>query len=220
MADDIDINIKSNARQIAAILGGVAREQIPFATARALTDMAFEGMREAKTDLAESLTLRNRFSVGGIQVNRAEKSAWPKITAEVGIEERRSYLIDHVLGGKRSPKSSPFKAVPQIGPVKRTGSGKIRGNQRPGQLLKRVNVNSRKSAYTYRLMRRGDAEALLRWEKGRTEPVVLYWFSRKVDIDREFRMDAVVQAVVASDYERAFVRRLQQAISSSRRRPG
>lgn len=217
MADEtLDVSIESNARQIASIIGGLAHDQIPYATARALTDLAFTGMRAAKSDLEKSLTIRNRFSQAGIQVNKADKRDKP-ITAEVGIEERRAYLIDHILGRTRKPKESPFQAIPQTDVVKRTKTGKIRGRQRPKAMLDRVDTNSRRSAYTYRLMKRGDAEALLRWEKGRDEPVVVYWFEKSVKIDREFKMDEVVQDAVAGDYERTFIRRLEQAVASAKR---
>src|SRR5687768_13555724 len=96
------IDIETNADVIAASFGAMAADQIPFASAQALTSLAFDAQRANKSELARVMTLRNRFSQGGIQVNRAEKADWPNQQAEVGIDPRRSYLVDHVLGGSRT----------------------------------------------------------------------------------------------------------------------
>lgn len=213
------ITVDSNASQLAAILGGVAREQIPFATAQALTDVAFAGMQAAKSELEKSLTLRNRFSAAGIQVNRAEKSDWPNTAAEVGIEERRSYLIDHVTGKRRKPKESPFKAVPNPKVVKRSKSGKIPARMRPKRLLDRAGHRVKGAAHRYIVSyESGGDEALWRYTKGDSTPELVYYFTKTARIKDTFDMPGAVRKRAADVYDDAIFNRLTKAMASAKSR--
>lgn len=212
------ITVSSDASQLAKQFGRVFAMEIPFAVALALTDLAFMGQKAAKAELAQSFTLRNRYSAGGIQVNRAEKLDWPHAQSEVGIDERRSYLIDHVLGKRRKPQRGPFKAVPDEDVVKRGSSGKVPAAMRPKALIKRINAkgNRSKTPVRYVLSYQGKGEALMRFTQGSSEPELVYWFTRSAWIKKRFNMPDSVQRAVAGQYDSALIRAFERSIKPKR----
>lgn len=230
MTDRTRIEVLSNAEAVADILGEVAREQIPYATAKALNDLAFDGMRAAKSELAQSMTLRNRFSQSGIQVNKADKHDWPNVQAEVGIEERRSYLIDHVTGGQREGGRHGRAILADT--TLRNPRGRVPKRNRPGALIARSGKRrasgrrpgARDGQHSPALpfmiySRRWGNEVLVRRLGTSRYPLeILYAFRKHVAIRREFEMDLAVQRQVQANYNRAFGKALQRALRTAKPR--
>lgn len=214
--------ITTNARECAAWVESKYRSQIPFATALALTDVAFKAQREVKTELAASMQLRNRFSASGIQVNPAEKGRLEDMQAEVGIEERRSYLIDHVLAGKR--QGGRFGRAILEEESLRSGSGRVPKGKRPGALIAMANRAKAKGQERGRgqakpkpfliYSQSWGGELLMQRNGGQLQ--VLYAFRKGVDIKRTFEMDTTARTVVAASYYAAFERAMGKAIRSAR----
>lgn len=226
-----DVSITTNARLLAAVLGDVAGEQIPFASARALTDVAFGTQRQEKSELARAMTLRNRFSQGGVQVNPAEKGDWPHIYAEVGIDERRSYLIDHITGGKRQGGTHGRAILEQE--ELRSKSGKVPAGKRPAALIAKAMRAKRQRELERTFGGRGRDKNLpflffsAKWGnevlaqrtgKDRYPLRIVYAFKKGVSIRREYPFDVVAQRHVEASYYAAFERRLRQAIASGKDR--
>ncbi|HEY1035560.1 MAG TPA: hypothetical protein VGE09_11325 [Pseudoxanthomonas sp.] len=220
------LTVTTNARLLARVLGDVAGEQIPFATARALTDVAFVVQRAEKSEMARAFTLRNRFSQGGVQVNPAEKGDWPNMRAEVGIEERRSYLIDHVTGGRRDGGRHGRAILEQE--ALRSKSGRVPAGKRPGALIDRAmrakarRDAGRASGEDKRLpfliySSKWKNEVLVQRTGADRYPLqIVYAFKRGVSIRREYPFDLIAGRHVQSEYMRAFDRRLRQAIASGK----
>ena len=212
----IQIDIESNSSRLATVLGGIARTQIPYATQQALNDVVFDASREAKSELAESLTLRNPFSQSGIQVNKASKADWPAIQAEVGIEERRSYLIDQVLGGKRSGSTRHGRAVLADNSL-RNSRGRVPKANRPGQLIKRRVRRSSKPSPFLIYSKKFKNEVLVRRTGDKRYPLeIIYAFTKDVRVKRTFEMDIVVERLVRDTYDTAFAKALQKAMPSAK----
>jgi hypothetical protein len=224
------VSITTNATALAAVLGDTYGKQIPFATALALTDVAFKVQRTEKTEMAKSLQLRNKFSQSGVQVNKAEKSDWPHTYAEVGIEERRSYLIDHITGGKRQGGSHGRAILEQDN--LRSKSGRVPNAKRPAAMVARAMrakqqaelaktfggrtgkdkrlpflFDSRKWGNEVLAQRTGDERYPLR---------IIYAFRKGVSIKREFEMDTIAQQEVGATYYQAFNKALRRAIGSGK----
>lgn len=227
------IEIKTNARLLSAVLGEVAEEQIPYATAKALNDVAFATMRAEKGEMARVFELRNRFSQAGVQVNKADQADWPAMYAEVGIEERRSYLIDHVLGGKREG-GRHGRAILEAEEM-RSKSGRVPGGKRPGALIERAMRAKRQaelnSAFGARsrkkdkrlpfliYSRKWGNEVLVRRKGADRYPLeIVYAFKRGVSIKRTFEMELVAQREVGASYYQAFNRALARAIATGKSR--
>ena len=221
----MEITVTSNAEALATVMGGLVRDQLPFASAQALTTLAFMGQRESKSELIESLTLRNRYSASGVQVNRAEKGDWPNQRAEVGIEQGRSYLIDHVTSGKRQG-GTYGRAILEDESL-RGSSGRIARKNRPGAMIKRARGGRRKGSkngdqatplpFIISTSSKWNNEVLVRRTGPERYPLqILYAFKRGVEIKREFEMDLAVRLAVQGNYTQVLGKALAKAIASAK----
>lgn len=224
------VQISSNAAALAHALGDFTGSQIPYATARALNEVAFKVQRTEKSEMARALELRNKFSQSGVQVNKAEKGDWPVVYAEVGIEERRSYLLDHITGGKREGGSHGRAILEQDN--LRSGSGRIPTGKRPAALIARAKRAQRQGQLNRTFGARGGKDKRLpfifhsskwgneviaqRMGEERYPLRIIYAFKRGVTIKREFEMDVIAQHEVNASYYQAFDRALRRAIASAK----
>jgi len=115
---------------VGAVFGSLARGRL---IARTVNDLAFMARPRVVSELAESMKLRNRFSAAGIQVAKANpEDASPE--ARVGIEERRSYLVDHVTGATR--QGGRFGRAILAEESLRGPTGRVPRGKRPGAMVK------------------------------------------------------------------------------------
>jgi hypothetical protein len=99
----VAISMKADIAEARKFLTVIQRDQLPFATAKALTATAFNGREKAQADMALQLDRPTPFTVRGVQVERAIKEREP--TAAVFIEQKRyAYLRYQIEGGVRRPK--------------------------------------------------------------------------------------------------------------------
>lgn len=209
------ILIDTNAPEISKQFARVPDKQLPYASALALTRVAAVGMREARVELGSDLVIRNAFSASGIQTNRAEKSDWPFQHAEVGIEERRDYLVDQVLGAQRKPQKAPFKGVPQTDVVPRGPSGKMPQSRRPGALIALAAQRKRRAGVGYYLVRQGGRELLFQRVRGAVSRLA-YAFAKKVGIEPKFKFEESVERAVRANYVRELTAAIDKAIDTQR----
>lgn len=224
------VSVTSNASALAAMLGDVAGRQIPFATALALTEVAFKVQRTEKSEMGKTLELRNKFSQSGVQVNPAEKSDWPRMYAEVGIEERRSYLIDHITGGKR--QGGTYGRAILAKDDLRSKSGKVPASKRPKALIARAmrakqqaelnktfggrQGKDKRLPFLFYSRKWGNEVLAQRTGDERYPLQILYAFRKGVSIRREFEMDTIAQQQVGATYPQAFDKALRRAISTGK----
>lgn len=208
------ILIDTNAKEIRKQIDRVASDQLPFASALALTNVAAVGMREARLELGKDLVLRNTFSARGIQTDRANKRDWPLQRSKVGIEERRSYLIDQVLGGERTPMRSPFKGIPQTDVVPRGSSGKMPVSRRPKALIAKASKPSRR-AVNYFMVKQGARELLFQRAKG-ADARLAYVFAKTAVIKPRFQFAASVERAVRGSYAQELTKAIDRAIETRR----
>lgn len=223
------IKLNSNASILAAAIGEIAREQIPYATAQTLTELAFMGQRMAKLEATRDLNLRNRFSQTGIQVNKAAKADWPNQSAEVGIEERRSYLIDHITGGKRQGGTHGRAILAQEelrnprGRVMRKDrpAAMLRGNYKGGRPKGSRNGQHRTPRLPFLInsSRWGNEVLVRRLSENRYPLLIVYAFKKGVQIKRQFELDMAVQDEVKRNYYRVFAKNLQRAMRNAKTKP-
>lgn len=98
----LQFQVDTNATALGQALAKLAREQLPFATAVALTRTAQDARDHTRGRLGESFTLRARKRVeSGISINPARKQDWPKCQAEVGLKD--GFMARQVTGGEKKP---------------------------------------------------------------------------------------------------------------------
>lgn len=206
------IRIDTNAPEIEAQLRRIPQDQLPFASALALTRIAVVGMEAARVELDRDLTLRNTFSTRGIQTTRAERRDWPLQRSSVGIEERRDYLVDQALGAQRRPQRSPFKGIPQTDVVPRSPSGRMPARRRPKALLSRVGKR-RSGGVGYFLVKQGSRELLFQRAKGGMVQLA-YAFSRVAQIRPRFKFQEAVEAAVRANYAGELSKAIDHALAT------
>ncbi len=126
----MQLAITSNFVDFINSIKGVAKDQLPFATARALTKTAQDTRARALGEIATRFTLRNTFTASGIRVVPATKD---NLMSALGLTDRvASYLDKFELGGVKLPKGKML-AIPMSN-VRRTKRDLIMKSQRPRNL--------------------------------------------------------------------------------------
>lgn len=92
---EIKMNVKS--RLALAQMKAVAKEQIPYATAVALTAVATRARDQIKSELPHEFTIRRPWTASGIRAEMAHKRDWPKTAARIGSVD--PYMVDFETGG-------------------------------------------------------------------------------------------------------------------------
>ena len=224
------ISIESSASALAMALGDMRGKEIPFATQRALNEVAFKAQRAERAELPRVLELRNRFSETGIQVEKADKDDWPTTFARVGVEERRSYLLDHITGGKRAGGAHGRAILGQDS--LRSKTGKVPSAKRPAALIATAKRADRQAELTrtfggkrgrdkrlpflFHSRKWGNEVIARRMGKGRYPLLFVYAFRKGVTIRREFEFDKIAQLEVGATYHQAFNKALRRAIASGK----
>ena len=200
-----EASIDANIPDVVRKLDGVARRQLPFAGALALTWTARDAAADLRLELDRVFTLRNTFLERGIRFSKASKRDRRPTAKVFSVDE---LLVLHVTGGVKRPRGKTI-ALPRA--AKRAKSGVLRKNQRPRAVLRKPN------AFVGRLDD-GASGIFQRRGRGKASRAVLLFrlHPRSVRIAPRFRFGQVVDRTVARSLQRNFGRALSKAIASSR----
>lgn len=221
MANNVKLGVNSNLGSVSLAFRDLAKKQLPFAQAVALTRIAQLARDEQRRQMPRRFDIRSKRVITAIAMQRAEKRDFPRSFALVGVRSAKdSFLVIHEEGGLKratnrsvaSPRDGARIAVPTKGiQQRRTSTGKIPKRLRPTVLRNREDVFVDKRGrirFSTRKKKRGRRRGL----------VVAYSLKRSVRIKPRLRLFPTVRAVVASDYERVFRRELASAVKSAKRR--
>lgn len=95
------IELKYDSHAMKNFLSRLETEQLPYATAKALTETAKQSQEAVRNGLAKSFVLRNTWTSKGIQYERAEKKDWPNAQATIG--SRDEYMVKQEEGATVKP---------------------------------------------------------------------------------------------------------------------
>lgn len=109
-----------------------AADQLPFASAAALTDTAKDATTAVRDELGSTFELRNRGLRNLIRFAPADKRASP-IESRVGVIEAGEFLVLHAIGGTKKAQGGARVAVPTR-VVKRSASGRVPKRLKPRTL--------------------------------------------------------------------------------------
>ena len=124
--------VESTAGKVARQVGNLTLSQLPFATAKSLTQTAQLARDHVRLNMRRHFTTRSKRPARGVTIQAAQKRDWPWQKARVGT--RDAFMAEHVTGKIRRPKKSKTLAVPTR-LVKRTSTGKVRKAQKPRTIL-------------------------------------------------------------------------------------
>lgn len=209
--------VTSNAVDAARWLDGLARKQIPFASAVALTRLAQVAQKLLKANLRRHFTIRNARVGQGIRIKRAEKTDWPRCQAFVGSVD--NFMINQATGEPKRSRDGHHVAIPsRIAISARTGSGKM-----PAAVKPRALVHSSRGFIG---LVEGGREAIFRRtgrQKGNLRNLGVtryYLLATQQPMKKRWPIREEVSQAVGSNYEAVFARELRAAIRSARARAG
>jgi len=111
------ISVVANTKQLTKHLNRVQRKQIPFATSKALNDVAFDARSYLQKSLPRRLDRPTKGIISSVQVQKSKKKNLTAIVGFAGLgfkstnwsESPAKIMRRHIKGGTRSPEG---KAIP------------------------------------------------------------------------------------------------------------
>lgn len=196
----VDFDLKKLERE----LDDVAKKQIPFATAGALTSTAFEGRSSLVDEAKDSFTLRSTYLTRQFRVIKATKR---KLYAIIG--SLYGPLIDHIEGNVRTGKGERTIPTSNIRP---DFSRRVTKAKRPKALLKKS--GQRKPFFA--TFDSGRTVLAQRKAKERLPLKVLYHFPSQVIIEKRFEFERVLERTVDDWWEIKFIESFERAVRTAK----
>jgi len=144
------VKVQTNTPWVRLAISDVARRQMPFAMAHALTMTAGFARDDVRDNVVRKFTIRNqsllRSAKGGFLAQRAEKKDWPN--PQAAVFTRMNFWKLHETGGQKRPERGAKRvAIPTkftIRKGRRGGGGKKAGSMKPS--FKPKAIRKRKTA--------------------------------------------------------------------------
>ena len=141
----MQMSVLADTKQLTKHLNKIQRKQIPFATSKALNDVAFDARSFIQKSLPRQLDRPTKGIISSVQVEKSKKK---NLVARVGFaglgfkttkwsESPAEIMRRHIKGGTRSPKQLPHLRIPSDtkgGGLKLNKFGNIAGKK--GKLQK------------------------------------------------------------------------------------
>lgn len=200
----VAINVSFDTAPIVRGFEDLARKQIPFATAVALTRTAKDAAEDVRNHLGDDFTLRSSWVARGITISPATKT---RLRAEV--RSRDKFMALQETGGDRVPSTPGRDAVPVTGSAARPSKA--------AKSPRRVWPANLKRGYA---VKRGSASTLIfaRYGRGKKSTSRLLWVvSRAINVAPRWHLQAIVERDAARRLPEHFKRELLKAIRTARR---
>lgn len=199
--------ITTNADEVSRAFLFLKRDQVPFATAVALTRVAQQARLAVQAQMGQTFKLRNPRVVKGVRINAAKKRDRP-IRSEVGILDQ--FMADHALGVIRKATKARRLAIPtKFAASKRTRGGKIRASMKPRRVLSRKGARVEGEGNRATILRgrgRGGGGKLLR----------MFLLRSRVKIAKSWPFQQQVLRKAQANYGAEFVGALADAVRTAR----
>ena len=240
----ININVKIDFSKVIAKLDKLRREQMPYATAKALTATAQAVKKDLQSEMKQVFDRPTPFTLNSIYVKAARKN---DLTATVGLKDGAKYLYPQIFGGGRKLKN--FERALQSRNLLPSGMYAVPGsaakldkygNMSKGQLmqiLSALNVAEMTSGYLANRLQRmsgrtkknqaqffvgkpGNRLPLGVWQRfgfthgSAVKPVII--FVQKVAYKPRFKFFEVAQATTKREVAAQFYSALDDALRTAR----
>jgi len=204
----IDVNVPDAVKS----LGRVARQQVPFATALALTWTAADAQAAVRDALPGKFTIRNTWVDKGIRILPAHKASWPNMSAR--IYSRDDFMARQEFGGVKVPRGHDL-AIPMPEMLARVGGkrGIIRKRNRPKAILNTRRKGIKPFVAT---MPDGTHGIFVRRNHERLPIDMLYALVPRAPVKPRWDFEPTVREQVQRQFERHFGRALARALASRR----
>lgn len=215
----MEIQITTNAAEVSEFARRVFHDQIPFATSLAINTTAKEFQREQREGLKDRFTIRRRWVLTGIKINRGDFATKRKLVARIHVDPARDFLTKFEEGGIKRPTGTRL-AIPHA--VRRTATGVVSRSFRPRALrFREVGGGMAKGEKRTFLVRApGGRGAILqrfgRRGRGGGSTRVLYTFAPAARIDPILEFEETGARVVRDRFEPNFEAAFDRAVRTAR----
>ena len=203
------LSVHSNTKQLTAHLNRIQRKQIPFATAKALTQTAFDVKRTLQNALPRRLDRPTKGIINSVQVDKATKY---NVTARVGFaglgfgktawkESPAKIMRRHIKGGTRYPNRTAI-AVPVKQKTNRYGN-------LPRNKISTLLANTTKY---FSGTPKGMSNAGIYERQKKKLKMLVAWEPKATYQGGRFPFKGIVKLSVAKNYRKRFERSLQDAL--------
>jgi hypothetical protein len=118
----IEISVQSNIKEVSSRLDSFQRQQLPYATSRALTRTVFQLRTDVPESMRKDMAAPVRYTVGAARYKGATKA---NLRASVYIDKGRLKYLQHPESGiDREPKTFGYVMIP-VGLERLNGSGRV-----------------------------------------------------------------------------------------------
>jgi hypothetical protein len=194
----VEITVQSNIKEFISELNAVQRNQLPFATSRALNDVAVDAQDAVINAIPHIFQNRKKWWLKrqplGIKVKFSKKH-----DLKSSIYTKAYFAEIQEKGGLKTPKSSKQLAVPtdRVSRKYRTSHGARE------MLAERQNVFKTNKGIFQRTGKKG--------------AVLLWSYARSAKIKPRFGFYDICHKVIMRRFEQHFKKRLEQALSTARK---
>ena len=202
----LSLIVGSNIGEVSGWLTNVQWKQLPFATAGALNDMAFDVRKHViEKPFPRDFDLKNkRFAAATLRVDKANKR---KLRAAVYDWLGREYLETQARGGIKRP-TGQWIPIPTKH-IQRTASGKVGKEKRPQNIVNKPNVFFR---------HQGPTPDIVRKPRGKGKSLeVLYQLVSLARIPKRLRFHEDAAKVVQRRMVPNFKKSFESAVRTARR---
>lgn len=201
----IDIHVDSTS--INKYLLGLARDEMPFAGARALTWTAQDIQKQVQREMPQRFILRNSFVLKGVRITPAKK-----VNLESHVYSKDDFMALQETGGAKVPKGKSI-AIPtnNVGTNKRNIIPKA---QRPRRLLERQGYFKGTVKGVYGLwLRPSNKERRAAYREGAVAGAkLIFAFRPSAQIDPRFGFEETAKEVAAQRMQRNFEVSIKDAL--------
>ena len=203
------LSVHSNTKQLTAHLNRIQRKQIPFATAKALTQTAFDVKRTLQNALPRRLDRPTKGIINSVQVDKATKY---NVTARVGFaglgfgktawkESPAKIMRRHIKGGTRYPNKTAI-AVPV----------KQRTNKYGNLPRNKISTLLANTTKYFSGTPKGMSNAGIYERQKKKLKMLVAWEPKATYQGGRFPFKGIVKLSVAKNYRKRFERSLQDAL--------
>lgn len=228
----IRFEIKADLSKLQSWVNWVGGKQIPYATARTLTELAGEVNRAAVKDLRKYFTLRNKYVIRSFRKTMADKRDYPHCYSVAGSVA--PFMELQVSGGKKLGQGGSWLGVPkargELLKARPTDGAKIPRPLWVNQLLSRKGylMISGNNASPILLKQTRSGKYKRRRSSPRSMPLVhrerphtgkrgwkretLYVMKKEVQIPARFPFEEIAQKTIAENFEEIFIKNLEESL--------
>ena len=194
----------SQIRKLGVVLDEFGKDQVPFATARGLTQTAQDARAAIATRLADDFTIRANWVARGIRIQVATKHS---LESAVGSVDR--FMEMQATGGEREGRDGKRVAVPEA--ARKTPSSITRPSKWPGKLL------LDRKRYFAKPIGSGDAIGVFKrlGRDGRAGVQLWYVLAKSSTIQARWPFEAIVDQIARERLNDNIVKMLNLALKDS-----